>query len=406
MDSLQLDSAHTLITSLVVLYLGSLITSRVEFLRRYSIPQAVTGGLLVAVSLLIVSLVGGPTVEFDLRLRDLLLLAFFSTIGLSAKFSRLKQGGKPLIILLVCAAAFLVIQDVTGIAVVTSMGQAPGYGLFAGSISLAGGHGTAIAWGQEAAAAGLTEAPALGIAFATFGLIAGGIIGGPLAERLIKKHKIPVGDRAGEGHMMTSRQDPEVSLEPITTSRILQGVFVLAVCVSLGDAVNQWFFSAGVMLPGFLTAMMIGIAITNLADVFDWPIRQRDFDRTGEICLQLFLAMSLMSIDLLSLQGALGIVFAVLLVQILVISLFASLIVFRVMGRTYDAAVISSGFVGLGLGATPVAIANMSAVTSKYGSSFKAFLVVPLVGAFFIDLMNALVIKFFLGLPFMQASFG
>lgn len=406
MNDFQLDAADTLVVSLIVLYLGGALTQRLGLLRRYSIPQAVTGGLLVAIGILILSLLGGPKILFNLQLRDTLLLTFFSTVGLSAKLSRLRQGGKSLFLLLICATGFLVLQDTTGVLIVQALGAPPAYGLFAGSVSLAGGHGTAIAWGQEAVAAGLADAPALGLAFATFGLVGGGVLGGPIAEWLMKRHKIQTPDYEGEGHMMASGKDAPTPLEAVTNRRILGTIFILAVCVALGQVVNEFFFSSGVTLPGFLTAMMVGIVITNLADVFKKEIRQSDFDRTGDICLQLFLAMSLMSIDLMSLRGALGFVFVVLLVQVLVIAIFATVIVFRVMGGDYDAAVISAGFVGLGLGATPVAIANMSAVTSKYGASFKAFLIVPLVGAFFIDLVNALVIKFFLDLPILQGALG
>ncbi len=179
-------------------------------------------------------------------------------------------------------------------------------------------------------------------------------------------------------------------------------MFVLAVCLSFGEVVNRWLFSNDIKLPGFLTSMLVGIMITNLADKRKQPLHVGDYDKVGEIALQLFLAMSLMSMDLSSLASAFGVIFVVLSVQIVVITIFAVLIIFRVMGRDYDAAVIVGGFCGLGMGATPVAIANMSAITSKYGPSFKAFLVIPLVGAFFIDLLNALVIKFFVGLPMLQ----
>jgi ESS family glutamate:Na+ symporter len=179
-------------------------------------------------------------------------------------------------------------------------------------------------------------------------------------------------------------------------------LLVLAVCVSLGDIVNRFLLDQDFKVPGFLTAMLVGIVITNATDRMNRPLRQGDFDKTGEVSLQLFLAMSLMSMDLSSLTGAFGIIFVTLSIQILVITLFAVYIIFRVMGRDYDAAVIAGGFCGLGMGATPVAIANMNAVTHKHGPSFKAFLVIPLVGAFFIDVLNAFIIKFFLGLPMMQ----
>jgi ESS family glutamate:Na+ symporter len=167
--------------------------------------------------------------------------------------------------------------------------------------------------------------------------------------------------------------------------------------------VNRFFVEEGVKLPGFLTSMMVGIGITNFADVFKKNIRQSDFDKVGEVALQLFLAMSLMSMNLNALADGVSTVFFVLIIQVLVVTLFAVFIIFRIMGKNYDAAVICAGFTGLGLGATPVAIANMNAITRKYGPSFKAFLVVPLVGAFFVDLFNAAIIKFLLGLPFIQS---
>ena len=403
MNDLNINGTDTLIISIFVLFLGNLLTRKIGFLQKYSIPQAVTGGLIVSLVVLAIALLDGAKIIFDLSLRDLLLLAFFSTIGLSAKFARLKAGGKSLLILLVCAMVFLVVQNVTGVLMAKLLGVHPGIGLFAGSISFAGGHGTAIAWGNEAKAAGFDQAAVIGIAFATFGLVAGGIIGGPVAERLIKKNNLAPDSDSDKG-MMTKKDAPKTALEPVTMKRIMTTIFILAICISVGDVVNRLFFGAGVKLPGFLTSMIVGIAITNIADVFKKEIRQPDFDKVGEVALQLFLAMSLMSMDLNALNGAMGAVMLVLFVQVLVVTLFAVLLVFRVMGKTYDAAVICAGFTGLGLGATPVAIANMNAITSKYGPSFKAFLVVPLVGAFFIDLVNAMVIKFFIGLPIMQAA--
>ena len=405
MNELRIEIVDTLIASIIVLYIGNVLTRRISILEKYSIPQAVTGGLLVSLLVLVIASFDGPKIVFAMELRDTLLLAFFSTIGLSAKLGRLKAGGKPLLILLACAAVFLVAQNSTGVLLALGFGVNPGYGLFAGSVSFAGGHGTAIAWGQEAKAVGLENAELIGIAFATFGLIAGGIIGGPVGELLIKKNNLkPIGPEGD--HPLMSKKNDIPQLQPVTMRRALTTVFILAVCISIGDLVNRLFFTAGVKLPGFLTAMMVGIIITNMADVLNKQIRQADFDKVGEGALQLFLAMSLMSMDLLSLANAMGIVFAVLTIQVLVITLFSVFIVFRLMGKNYDAAVTCAGFTGLGLGATPVAIANMSAVTNKYGPSFKAFLIVPLVGAFFIDLINALVIKFFLGLPVLQGGFG
>ena len=300
------------------------------------------------------------------------------------------------------AAVFLVVQDFTGVLLAKLMGAHPAYGLFGGSISFAGGYGTAIAWGNVAEEAGLLKAKEIGIAFATFGLIAGGVLGGPIAERLINKNKHSMGNSL-EDSVISDLQGEQIKTAPAIGS-ILGTILVLALCVQLGDLVNRLFFTKGVMLPGFLTAMLVGIIITNTSEFVKMPLNELAVDRMGEISLQLFLSMSLMSMQLWTLANAMGPILLVLAFQVIVMTIFASYIVYRVMGRSYDACVIAAGFVGLGLGATPVGIANMNAVTSKYGPSRKAFLVIPLVGAFFIDLVNALVIKFFVALPIISGT--
>ena len=400
MNEILVEGSDLIILAILVLWVGDRITQKVHLLSKYSIPIAVTGGLLCSIIVAIIGSAGGPKITFDMSIRDTLLMVFFTTIGISAKFSRLKEGGRALAILVLCAAIFLFVQDVTGVLLAKAFDVHPAYGLFAGSVSLAGGHGTAIAWGQEATAAGLKDAGLIGIAFATFGLVAGGIIGGPISEQLIKKNNLSP-SAAPDAVVVSTEED---SQSPAMLERALGVMLVLAICLSFGEVVNRWLFSNNIKLPGFLTAMLVGIVVTNFADNRGKPLRVGDYDKVGEVSLQLFLAMSLMSMDLSSLASAFGAIFVILNVQILVITLFAVLIIFRIMGKDYDAAVIAGGFCGLGMGATPVAIANMSAVTRKYGPSFKAFLVVPLVGAFFIDLLNALVIKFFIGLPLLQQA--
>ena len=395
------DGLNVLVLAVAVWFAGTFINRKIGFLNRYSIPVAVTGGLLCSLVVTIIYYLSDITVQFDTRLRDLLLLAFFSTIGLSAKLRLLREGGKALGLLLVAAAVFLILQDTTGVLLAIAFGGHPGYGLFGGSISLAGGHGTAIAWGSVAEAAGLQAAKEVGIAFATFGLIAGGLLGGPVAERLIRKHGLTGGSRGAISD--SGREDAScapVSQPPVSAA--LTTLMLLAICIEAGNLVNQYIFSKGVTIPGFLTAMMVGIVIANGADLLKIRLDPVTQDRAAEISLQLFLAMSLMSMQLWVLAGAVGKILIVLFAQMTVITLFAIWIVFRLMGRDYDACVIAAGFTGLGMGATPVGIANMNAVTAKYGPSTKAFLVVPLVGAFFLDVVNAFVIKTFLAMPFMQ----
>jgi glutamate:Na+ symporter, ESS family len=392
--------ADVLIIAIIVWFLGEFVTKKCSALSHYNIPSAVTGGLICSLIITFIYSVFDIQINFDMRIRDLMLLIFFTTIGLSAKFALLKAGGKALAILLGVATIFLVLQDLTGVLLVTLIGGNPAYGLFGGSISFAGGYGTAIAWGDVVEQSGLVQAKEIGIAFATFGLIAGGIIGGPIAEYLIRKHKI----KANTSEITNKEEKQNLLTKPVHISGVLASLLILAICMEIGDLVNRMLFSNGVTLPGFLTAMMIGIVITNSADLFKVQLNEKVIDRAAEISLQIFLSMSLMSMQLWVLSQAVGPILLVLTAQVLVMTIFAVHIIFRVMGKDYDACVIASGFAGLGLGATPVGIANMNAITTKYGPSPKAFLVIPLVGAFFIDIVNALVIKFFANLPIISQT--
>ncbi|MDJ0609740.1 MAG: sodium/glutamate symporter [Kiloniellales bacterium] len=392
----EMQPIHVLMLSILVLYLGFFLNRKIRFLSDYYIPPAVTGGLICSVIVAVIYAAADLEIAFDMQIRDVLLLVFFSTIGLTAKLRTLASGGKALAILIAVAGVFLVFQNVTGVLLAMVFDAHPGYGLMGGSVSFAGGHGTSIAWGAEAEAAGLEQASVIGIAFATFGLIAGGLLGGPVARWLIERHRIEPDPSAGAA--LFGEEESADDGRAGELFNILTAILTLALCVALGDSVNRFLFDQGVLLPGFLTAMAVGIAITNLSDVFRYEIHPGTIDKFGEVALSIFLAMSLMSMQLWALATEVGPILVVLMAQMLLITLVVVFVVFRVMGRDYDACVISSGFVGLGLGATPVAIANMDALTMRFGPSPKAFLVVPLVGAFFIDILNALVIKFFVTL--------
>jgi ESS family glutamate:Na+ symporter len=402
--SVHVDVTWTVIVAVVVLYAGRILTSRIPFLRNFNIPEAVSGGLLCSIVTAIIFFTSSRQISFDLTPRDSLLLVFFSTIGLSAKFSTLISGGKSLAILVVCAIGFLILQDIAGIAVALSFGAPPAYGLLAGSIAFAGGHGSAISYGQLAADQGLPGALELGLACATLGLIAGGVIGGPIARRLTTKNNL-----SGEAEKQSFLPGPDKTSEagPVTLNGMLDSIFVLAICIAAGAAVNHWYDQRSEMpLPGFLTAMFVGIVLTNGLDFFKIELHKPSISLCSDVSLQLFLAMSLMSLQLWTLGGAFGPLLVILLVQIGVMSAFALYVVFPAMGRDYDAAVIAAGFSGLGLGATPVGIANMHAVTAKFGASQKAFLIVPLVGAFFLDIANAAIIQAFLATPLFKNAGG
>jgi ESS family glutamate:Na+ symporter len=397
----RLEGLDIIILAVVVVFVGMYLTERIRFLKKYSIPPSVVGGILCSMIVAIIGQYTSHVIEFDMKIRDLLLLIFFTTVGLSARLPLLAAGGKSFAIMTAVAAVFLVIQNSTGVLLAFLFGVEPAYGLFAGSISLAGGHGTAIAWGDIAAEAGLDRARELGMAIATFGLICGGLVGGPVAQWLINRNKL-----SPEQSDASSDNDDNAAgaAKPFSRSlhSILGTLLILAVCVQLGALVNRHLLEQDFLVPGFLTAMFVGIFIVNLSDVFKIKLEEKEISDWNEISLQLFLGMSLMSMDLTSLFAAASSIMFVLLIQISVITAFAVVVIYRLMGRNYDAAVMCGGFCGMGLGATPVAIANMNSITAKHGPSPKAFLVIPLVGAFFMDICNALVIQFFVGLPALQ----
>ena len=392
----QVSGLDVLTISIVVIFVGRFLTTHIAVLQNYNIPPAVTGGLLCSILVALARMLWDTEITFDLALRDLLLLFFFSTIGLSAKLRQLAEGGRTIVVLVVIAAVMLALQNIAGVGLALLFGGHPGYGLFAGSISFAGGHGTAIAWGGEAAAAGLEGAAEFGIACATVGLVAGGIIGGPIDGWLIEKNSLAPADMGAQPKLSTSDHGP------VTIWSVLATLLMLTVCIEAGDLVNRFLSVKGLKLPGFLTAMVVGIIICNVSDVIGRELHKPTITATGEFSLQLFLGMSLMSMQLWILANAASAILIAVMMQSLLITLVAVYLVFRLTGRNYDSAVMASGFAGLGLGATPVAIANMNALTGRFGLSPKAFLVIPLIGAFFVDVTNALVIKFFLALPMMQ----
>jgi ESS family glutamate:Na+ symporter len=385
--------------SILVLFLGMYVNNKVTLLARNYIPPAVTGGLIFSICTAVLWGLGDIELEFDMRFRDLLLLVFFSTVGFSARLKNLAAGGRALAVMVLVAAVFLLLQNTISVGLAKLFGVPPAYGLMAGSVSLAGGHGTAAAWGAQGEAAGFSRASEVGLVFATFGLVFGGLLGGPIAKYLIRKHGLegPASPDAENQQIQARQESSARAADSDPLFAVLRALLLLAICVSLGDIVNRYLISNRLLMPGFLTAMFVAIIITNLLDSFGHEAYTQTAKRFGDVSLNIFLAMSMMTLQLWHLSSGAGIIFFVLAVQVVAMTLFATFIVFRIMGKDYDAAVMAAGFTGLGLGATPVAIANMEAVTHHYGPSIKAFIVIPLIGAFFIDLLNAGVINLFIG---------
>lgn len=385
---------------IIVLFVGKRINDAVPVLREFSIPEPVTGGLIVALLIALLYATAGVAVEFNLAARDILLVYFFTTIGINASFKDLVSGGKPLVILLVITFAYMFVQNLTGITVAGLFNLPSQVGLLGGTVSLIGGHGTAIAWapriGEEY---GIASAMEIGIACATFGLILASLMGGPIAKFLISRYDLKPSTDEPLDVGASDKKKPA----GITHLDFLDAVLAIHVCMIAGFILNDVIADLGLKLPLFVTCLFSGILITNLIpDSYPrvsgkkWPSRSPSIALIADISLGTFLAMSLMSMQLWTLIDLAGPVVTILAAQLAVAVVINLLVVFPAMGRNYDAAVISAGFGGISLGATPTAMANMSAVATRYGASHKAFIIVPLVSAFFIDLANALLIPFFL----------
>lgn len=401
---LQLDFYSTLVAASLVLLLGRWLVARIGFLRAYNIPAPVAGGLVVALVLLALRGLADIEVRFDPSLQTPLMLAFFATIGLNADFASLKKGGRILAIFLLVVTTLLVVQNAMGIALAKALGLDPLMGLLAGSVTLSGGHGTGAAWGTVFSEKyGVASASELAIASATFGLVLGGLIGGPVARLLIKRVQVPgieqVQPRLPKGFEQPNRE------RLITLFSFIETLALLAISLQVGTYLNGFLQGTALELPTFVCVLFVGVVLRNGLSALGWhQVFEREVSVLGNVSLSLFLAIALMSLKLWDLAALALPIVILLAAQALLMALFAIFITFRVMGSNYDAAVLAAGHCGFGLGATPTAIANMQAVTQRFGPSQIAFLVVPMVGAFFIDITNAVVIKLYLALPFLGAA--
>ncbi|MGX5800706.1 sodium/glutamate symporter [Bradyrhizobium sp. Arg314] len=398
LGSYSFNELQTLVVALVALIVGKALRAKLPPLQRIDLPDAVVGGLVAAVSVLAIRFAFGVELTFGNHLRDLLLLMFFSTIGLSAKLRLLKSGGKPLLILCLVTVVLIVLQNLVGATVALAWGTHPFYGLLAGSLSFIGGPGTAMAWAQEAEAAGLAVARPVGIAAATLAVVAGALLAGPLVGLLIKRKGLKANDEAGAPAAALPQAEPTKTMDS-TVSSALTALLAIAVSVLIGEEINTWSRSNGVMLPGFLCTLLAGILITNSLDAFRMHIEVKPVAIGGAVALNLFLAMSLTATPLAAMFSMIVPLTVNVLCQILVIVCVAYYILFPLLGRDYDAAVTTAGFLGFGIASMPVAMATMEEITKRSGPSPRAVLTVTLAGAFFVDLANALVAKLFLLLP-------
>ena len=389
-----------LTVGIVVFFVGVLVTQSVSFLRTYNIPEPVTGGFVAALAFWAVYTVFGLEIGFDLTTRDRLLVIFFATVGVNARLADLAVGGRVLATLCLITVVYVFLQNGVGTIAAVAFGLPKSAGVVIGSVSLVGGHGTATAWGPIIGADhGFPAALEMGIAAATLGLIIASLLGGPIAKLLIERHDLaPLSEDSPRGEL-----PPEADAAPIDKMGIMRAMLVVNVAVILGYLAHSWISRFGwIELPLFVPCLIVGMVLSNTVPVvlprLNWPARTASLELISSYALSIFLAMSLMSMQLWTLAGVAGPLLVIVAVQTAVAAGYILLVVFPTLGRDYQAAVLSGGFTGLSLGSTPTAIASMSAITRHYGPAPNAFVILPLVSAFFVSLVNMAAITLFLRL--------
>lgn len=395
---LNLDMYSTLVSATLVLLIGKTLIKSSKFLNKYSIPEPVVGGIIAAVIIFVLNHIFDVKVSFDLSLQEPMMLAFFATIGLSANLSSLRAGGKILGIFLFVVTGLLIIQNSVGMLLASLLGIEPLIGLVAGSITLSGGHGTGVAWGKVFSEEyGIHNATEIAMACATFGLILGGLIGGPVARFLLRT-TLP--STAKEDKYITGTFEKPRAGRVLTSMVMIETLALIAICLLVGRLIFQLIEGTTYSLPMFVCVLFVGVILSNTLSFFKvYRILDHAVSIVGNVSLSLFLAMALMSLRLWELASLAMPMLFIIFIQAITMALYAIFVTYRVMGKNYDAAVIAAGHCGFGLGATPTAIANMQAITDKMGPSHIAFLIIPMVGAFFIDIVNAIIIKLYLLLP-------
>jgi ESS family glutamate:Na+ symporter len=401
MTELKLDLLQTLTLAALVYFAGILLRRRIRWLDRLNIPAAVVGGLLFTLLVLLLRR-WDISIQLDTAMQATLSVAFFTSIGMGASLALLRTGGIQVLFFLVLATLFCLVQNFLGIAIALGFQENPLLGVMAGSVTLVGGPATGLAFAPVFEEAGLRGAGPLALTAATVGIVCGGLVGGPVGTRLINSFGLKSAGKAGPDARREAeaelRDEPEVMVVEVERedSGFIRNLVVLALAMAIGSVVSAQIQSLGVTLPAYIGAMLVASVLRNIDDVTGWlRIDHRAMEFVGNLALNIFLVVALMTLKLWELAGLALPLFAILAAQVLVVVLFALTVSFRVMGKDYESAVMSSGFIGFVLGTTANAVANMRALVARYGPAPRAFLVVPLVGAFFIDFTNAIIITVF-----------
>lgn len=392
---LQLDAVQTLALAGLALFLGYGLCRAIPVLGRYNLPPPVIGGLVFALAAWIAHGRDATLFALDTTLQTPLMIAFFTTIGLNASFWLLKISGRQVLVFLLLASGFAVVQNLLGIAVAAGFGLHPLFGVLAGSTTLTGGPATGLAFAPLFEQAGVAGAESIAVASAMAGIVCGGLIGGPVATVLIRRYGL-TSSHPQDHRAPGEERSVDVATEAQRERAALKSIVVILVAMWLGAWVGKWISATGVTLPAYVGAMLVGALIRNIDDRTQAiGLSVPTTDLIGNVCLALFLSVALMNLKLWELAGLALPLLVNLGLQAALVSLFC-LVVLRAMGRDYDAAVMGGGFIGFMLGTTANAMAVMRTLVERYGAAPRAFLVAPLVGAFFIDFSNALIITGFL----------
>ncbi|WP_394241385.1 sodium/glutamate symporter [Vibrio astriarenae] len=396
MNIIPINAVLSALLALLMLFFGELIKKNTPLLLKYHIPGPVIGGVLAALVTACLNRLG-IELAFELPLKDTLMLMFFAGIGLNANIRQLMKGGKLFVVFLATAVVYIIFQDLIGVSAASFLGLDPKLGLMTGSITLSGGHGTGAAWATMFHDEfGVSNALEIAMACATFGLVIGGIIGAPLGTYLVEKKGL-VTPKQTHSHSL----EQETEAETHRVADYMASIVLLACCVELSQMIHQLVLTLDYhwlnMIPNFVYALLLGASFSTLFhDSKPIQVAMRQVERTSSLSLSVFLSMALLEVKLWQLFDMAAPLMVILTLQTLFTLLFVTCVTYKVLGQNYDAAVMASGHAGFGLGATPTAMLNMNSMTSFYGASPKAYFIVPLVGAFFIDLSNLLVIEIFL----------
>ena len=401
---LSLDMYASAGVGVLALLLGMYFTRKISFLKRFCIPAPVSGGLIVSLLTLLLFSVFGVECRFDGTVKDLCMMLFFTSVGFQSDMKVLRKGGKPLLVMIGLVVVLIVTQNFISVGIAKGLHLDPLFGMAAGSIPMSGGHGTSGGFSPLLEEMGLTGASSITMAAATFGLVAGSLLGGPLGEALIRRKRLSTPSDSADvmtGVETTESHEEVTATEEGTFKGYLRAACVLVLAIALGTGLSKLLVMTGITFPTYFGALLAACAMRNifgLSPKWTKELSLGEMVSIGDICLQLFLGMAMASLRLWELSSLALPLMLILVAQVAFMGLYGAFVAFPLLGKDYDSAVLVSGLCGFGLGATPNAMANMSAVCYKYRYAVKPFIIVPIIGAMFVDLINTGVITLFLNL--------